>query len=199
VKRILPLMMALLGFATTAFATPLTFTLDRAHSQVAFSIRHFFTKVPGQFKEFAGTVVMDKDDPAAASVEVTIQTASISTDNDRRDNHLRGSDFFAADSFPTITFKSTRVTPAGKDKFKVAGDLTMRGVTKPVTLDVDFLGMGAFGQMGTKAGFEGSSTINRQDFGIRWNKSLDQGGMMLGDDVAIALHIEANQQATPRP
>jgi polyisoprenoid-binding protein YceI len=188
--------LALAGLASVASAAPLTFDIDRVHSQVGFSIRHFFSKVPGQFKDFQGTILMDPKDPAASSVSVTIQTASIFTDNDRRDTHLRSPDFFAADSFPTLTFRSTKVEPAGRDHYKVAGDLTMRGVTKPVVLDVDFLGMGQVGiggqSMGTKAGFEATTSLNRQDFGIRWNKTLDQGGLMLGDDVAVGLHIEAN-------
>ena len=163
---------------------------------MGFSIRHFFSKVPGQFKDFSGTIVMDEKSPPASSVEVTIQAASISTDNERRDAHLRSPDFFDVDTFPTLTFKSTKVAPAGKDKVKIAGDLTMRGVTKTVVLDVEFLGMGQVGiggqSMGTKAGFDATTTVNRKDFGINWNKTLDQGGLMLGDDVAISLHVEAN-------
>jgi len=199
VKRIsVALALALVSLATAAPAAPLTFNIDRSHSQVGFSIRHFFSKVPGQFKDFHGTIVMDANAPAASSVDVTIQTASISTDNERRDTHLRSADFFAADSFPTLTFKSTKVAPAGKDRYQLTGDLTMRGVTRPVVLDVEFLGMGPIamgGQsMGTKAGFEATTTVNRQDFGITWNKNLDQGGAMLGDDVTVNLHIEANLQ-----
>jgi polyisoprenoid-binding protein YceI len=195
-KRIpVALALALATFASAASAAPLAFDIDKAHSQVGFSIRHFFSKVPGQFKEFGGTIVMDPNAPAASSVEVTIQSASISTDNDGRDKHLRSPDFFAADSFPTLTFKSTKVAPAGKDRVKVTGDLTMRGVKKSVVLDVEFLGMGEVGvggqSWGTKAGFEATTTINRQDFGINWNKTLDQGGLMIGEDVAISLHIEA--------
>jgi polyisoprenoid-binding protein YceI len=196
-KRIpIALALALTTFAASATAAPLTFEIDKAHSQVGFSIRHFFSKVPGQFKEFSGTIVMDPNAPAASSVEVTIQAASISTDNEARDKHLRSPDFFAADSFPTLTFKSTKVATAGKDKVQVTGNLTMRGVTKSVVLDVDFLGMGEVGvggqSWGTKAGFEATTTINRKDFGINWNKVLDQGGLMIGEDVAISLHIEAN-------
>jgi polyisoprenoid-binding protein YceI len=188
--------LALLSFATAASAAPLSFDIDKPHSQVGFSVRHFFSKVPGQFKDFSGTIVMDEKNPPASSVEVTIQAASISTDNERRDGHLRSPDFFATDSFPTLTFKSTTVAPAGKDKYQVTGELTMRGVTKPVVLDVEFLGMGQVGiggqAMGTKAGFDATATLNRKDFGINWNKTLDQGGVMLGEDVAISLHIEAN-------
>lgn len=190
---------ALLGVAPAASAAPQTYDIDPVHSQVGFSIRHFFSKVPGQFKQFSGTILADGQDPAASSVEVTIQTASIFTDNEKRDAHLRGSDFFAADSFPTITFKSTKVAPVGKDRYQVTGNLTMRGVTKPVTLDMEFLGKGEVsigGQsMGLKAGFDATTTLNRQDFGIRWNKALDQGGVMLGDDVAVTLHVEATLRA----
>jgi polyisoprenoid-binding protein YceI len=198
-KRLqIPVVLALLSVAAAASAAPLTFDIDRAHSQVGFSIRHFFSKMPGQFKDFQGIIVMDEKNPAASSVQVTIQAASISTENERRDAHLRSADFFYADSFPSIIFKSTTVAPAGRDRYKVAGDLTMRGVTKPVTLDVEFLGMGQIAtdgrSMGTKAGFEAGTTVDRQDWGIKWNKTFDQGGVMLGDEVAISLHVEANLQ-----
>ncbi len=188
-------LVSLASAASAASAAPLTFDIDKVHSQVGFSIRHFFSKVPGQFKDFSGTIVMDPDAPAASSVDVTIQTASISTDNDGRDKHLRSPDFFAADSFPALTFKSTKVTPTGKDRVQVTGDLTMHGVTKSVVLDVEFLGMGEVGvggqSWGTKAGFDATATLNRKDFGINWNKTLDKGGLMIGEDVAISLHIEA--------
>jgi polyisoprenoid-binding protein YceI len=187
--------LALVTFASAASAAPLTFDIDKVHSQVGFSIRHFFSNVPGQFKDFGGTIVMDPSAPEASSVEVTIQAASISTDNEARDRHLRSLDFFAADSFPTLTFKSTKVVPAGKDKVTVTGDLTMRGVTKSVVLDVEFLGMGEVGasgqSWGTKAGFEATTTVKRRDYGINWNKTLDKGGLMIGHDVAIILRIEA--------
>jgi polyisoprenoid-binding protein YceI len=190
------LALALVSFAAAASAAPLTFDIDQPHSQVGFSIRHFFSKVPGQFKDFSGTIVMDPNAPAASSVEVTIQAASISTGNDGRDKHLRSPDFFAADSFPTLTFKSTKVDSAGKDRVKVTGDLTMHGVTKSVVLDVEFLGMGEVGvggkSWGTKAGFDATTTLHRHDFGINWNKTLDAGGVMIGEDVAISLHVEAN-------
>lgn len=196
-KRLLSAAALLMALAGTAAATPMSFELDKAHTVVGFSVRHFFSQVPGVFKDFAGTIVFDDQNPAASSVDVTIQTASISTNNDRRDGHLRSADFFAADSFPTITFKSTKVEPSGKDQFKVTGNLTMRGVTKPVVLDAQFLGMGAVGMggnsMGTKAGFIATTTVNRQDYGIKWNKTLDNGGAMLSDDVKISLDVEANQ------
>jgi polyisoprenoid-binding protein YceI len=186
---------ALVGIASAASAAPVTLEIDKVHSQVGFSIRHFFSKVPGQFKDFSGTIVMDPKALATSSVDVTIQAASISTDNEARDKHLRSPDFFSADSLPTLTFKSTKVASAGKDKYKVTGDFTMHGVTKSVVLDVEFLGMGDVGvggqNLGTKAGFDATTTLHRKDFGINWNKTLDQGGLMLGEDVAVILHIEA--------
>jgi len=179
-------------------AASATYTIDKSHSEVSFKVRHFFTKVPGRFNDFAGTITYDDKNLATSAVDVTIQTASIFTNNDRRDNHLRSDDFFAADKFPTITFKSTKITPGDGGKFKIAGDLTMRGVTKPVTLDAEALGMGAVtaggNSMGTRAGFTAATTINRKDWGVSWNKVLDNGSTMLDDNVAIELNVEAVQQ-----
>jgi polyisoprenoid-binding protein YceI len=181
--------------AAPSLAATQTFTIDGAHSQVGFSIRHFFSRVPGRFNEFSGTLQLDEKNFAASSVEATIKTASIFTANERRDTHLRSQDFFWADSFPTLTFKSTKITPGANGKLQIAGDLTMRGVTKPVVLDGSFLGAGEVGvggrSMGYRASFEASTTVNRKDYGISWNKVLDQGGTMLGDDVNITIAIEA--------
>jgi len=187
--------LAALTLAASAQAAPAPFSFDGAHTQVGFSIRHFFTKVPGQFTDFAGTLNFDEKSFAGSSVEFTIQAKSISTANDRRDNHLRSADFFDVEKFPTLTFKSTKVTEPKDGKFQVMGDLTIHGVTKPVTLDCEFLGSGdtVIGghSMGYRAGFEATTTINRKDYGLLWNKTLDQGGTMLGDDVTITLHVEA--------
>jgi polyisoprenoid-binding protein YceI len=202
VKRLSAAMLVtLLGMTSAASAAPQAYDIDPVHSQVGFSIKHIFSKLPGQFKQFSGVILADEKNPTASSVDVTIQTASIFTDNEQRDAHLRSADFFAADSFPTITFKSTKVTPAGKTRYRVTGRLTMRGVTKTVVLDMEFLGRGAVslgGQsMGTKAGFEATTTINRQDYGIRYNKILDQGGLMIGNEVAVDLHVEATLRTPP--
>jgi polyisoprenoid-binding protein YceI len=193
--------LALLASASIASAATTEFKIDPNHSIVGFSIRHFFSRVQGRFKDFSGTIQFDDKNPASSSVDVTIQASSITTENDRRDGDLRSPNFFSVDSFPTITFKSTKVTPAGENAFKVDGDFTMHGVTKPVTLDVSFLGMGKVsmgGRMGrTIAGFEGKTTLNRKDYGIIWNQTLDQGGTMLGDDVAIAITIESGHSDAP--
>ena len=187
-----------LGIAALAALLPLTralaettlYKIDPNHSVVGFSIRHLFSKVPGRFNEFEGTIQFDDKNMAASSVETTIKTASIFTNQEKRDNHLRSADFFAADSFPTITFKSTKVTAVENNKFQIEGDLTIRGRTKRVVLDAELLGVGAT-PMGTRAGFEATTTVNRKDFGVLWNKTLDQGGTLLGDDVAIDLGVEA--------
>ncbi len=186
---------ALITLAAPLSAAPVRFDFDLAHSEVSFTIRHFFSKVPGRFNDFTGTIMLDEQNLAISTVEVTIKTASIFTNNDRRDGHLRGNDFFAADSLPTITFKSTKVTTGEQGKLKVEGDLTIRGVTKPVVLDGSFLGAGALDMggrsAGYRAGFEATTTLNRKDFNIVWNRTLDQGGAMLGDDVAITIGVEA--------
>ena len=197
-KAFRPLLASVALLAATtgaALAEPVTYTIDPAHSTVGFNVRHFFSRVPGRFNEFEGTITFDDKDAAKSAVDVTIKTASISTNNERRDNHLRSPDFFAADSFPTITFKSTKVTPAGENKFKVDGNLTIRGITKPVTLDATFLGAGNVGMGGLRAGWEATTTVNRKDFHVSWNKVLDQGGTMLGDDVAIQLGVEGMKRA----
>jgi len=195
VRLVLASLLSLAATGFAAYAEPVTYKIDPGHSQVGFSIRHFFSKVPGRFNEFEGAILHDDKNPANSSVEVTIKTGSIYTNNDRRDGHLKSADFFAADSFPAMTFKSTKVTPGTDGKMKVDGNLTIRGVTRPVTLDATFLGAGAIsigGQaMGQRAGWEATTRVNRKDFNILWNKTLDHGGTMLGDEVAIALGIEA--------
>jgi polyisoprenoid-binding protein YceI len=199
VKRLLLVAVAAasLGLsATFAAAEPKTFTIDRAHTEVGFNIRHFFTKVHGRFTDFQGTIVYDPKALTASSVEVTIRDSSISTGVDRRDGHMRTQDFFWTEKYPTITFKSTKVIPGKDDKhFQVAGDLTIRDVTKPVTLDVEFLGMGPVdiggNSLGVQAGFDATTTVNRKDFGIVWNKTVDQGGAMLDDNVELVLNVAA--------
>ena len=198
-RRLLPLwaLGLLVMSAALAAADPAPFKIDRGHSLVGFNIRHFFSRVSGRFKEFSGTVMFDEKNLAASSVEVTIQTASINTENERRDGDLRGANFFLADSFPTITFKSSKVVPGPDKSFLVYGDLNMRGVTRPVILEATLLGVGQIGMEGrparTIAGFEAKTTINRKDYGILWNQVFDQGGTMLGDDVAITLTVEASK------
>lgn len=188
--------LAALALATPLAAAPLPFKIDPAHSQVSFTIRHFFSRVPGRFNDFAGTIQLDEKDLSRSSVEATIQAASIFTNNDHRDKDLKSPNFFSVDSFPTLVFKSTKVTPGDGGKLTIDGNLTIHGVTKPVSLQGSFLGAGPVNieggyNAGYRAGFEATTTINRKDFGIVWNKTLDQGGTMLGDDVAITIGVEA--------
>lgn len=192
----------LAGLAPHVFAEPVTFAMDRAHSEVGFNVRHFFTKAHGRFEDYTANIVFDPKDLAASSVAVTIRDSSVYTGNARRDSHLRTADFFWADKYPTITFKSSKVVP-GRDAnhFQVAGTLTIRDVTKPDTLDVEYFGMGPIGikghSLGTQAGFHASTTVNRKDYGIIWNQQLDQGGLMLGDDVDIELTVAAVNMDEP--
>ena len=188
------------SFASVAQAAPTTWTIDPVHSKVSFSIRHFFSKVPGSFNKFSGTIVYDPERPEASSVKVEIDPASIDTENEKRDGHLKSEDFFFVEKHPTMTFVSTKVLPGSeKGKLTVQGDLTMRGVTKPVTLDATFLGAGPTFQGTQHAGFEATAKVNRKDFNILWNRALDQGGTVLGDDVEIRIGIEASSKPAEAP
>jgi polyisoprenoid-binding protein YceI len=175
-----------------------TYTIDVSHSNVSFSIRHFFSKVPGRFGKYEGTIVYDPEDLGKSSVNVTIDAASIDTDLADRDKHLKSPDFFDVEKFPKITFASAKVKPVGKNKAQVEGTLTIKGVSKPVTLDIEVLGTGPDAWGNTRGGFEGRTRVNRQDFGVSWNKVVEGGGTILGDEVEIILNVEAVRQA-PKP
>ncbi|MEP7131800.1 MAG: YceI family protein [Acidobacteriota bacterium] len=192
-KKIAILAAAAVLTASAAFAAPETFQFDKAHSLVGFRIRHFVSKVEGRFREFEGSATLDRQNPPASRVDLTIQAASIDTGADNRDKHLKSADFFDAEKFPTITFKSTKVTPKGKDAYDVTGDFTMHGVTKSITIPVRHGGFLKAGKV-EKAGFEVASfSIERKDYGITWNRAVDAGGVMLGDDVEINIQVEANK------
>jgi polyisoprenoid-binding protein YceI len=187
---------AVLGAALLTAAPALaadSYSFDKAHSTVGFQIRHIFTNVGGTFREFEGTIDVDRAKPSASAVAFTIQAASIDTREPKRDAHLRSADFFDVATFPTITFKSTSVTPKGGDLYEVGGQLTMHGVTKSVTLPVRFLGEGKDPWGHEKMGFELETTLNRKDYGIVWNQNLDKGALMLGDDVKVQVAVEANK------
>ncbi|MBI5836988.1 MAG: YceI family protein [Candidatus Eisenbacteria bacterium] len=188
-----------LAAAVSAQAAPVSYRIDPSHSEVGFTIRHLVSKVHGNFAKFKGTFTYDAANLAASSVTVEIPTASINTGVERRDNHLRSADFFAADSFPTITFASKSVKPLGKDSFEFTGDLTMRGVTRPVTLTANVLGSGPGADGVGRMGFEAVGKLNRKDFGVLWNHQLDKGGFVLGDDVNLNITVEAIEGAAPAP
>ena len=182
------------ALATLLLASPAladTWSIDKNHSEAGFQIRHLMSRVRGHFNDFAGTIVADSAKPEAATVEFTIKTASIDTGNEGRDKDLRSANFFEVEKYPEITFKSTRFKSTGKDKYDVTGTLTMHGVSKEVTLPVVFLGFGKDPWGNERAGFSTDLTLNRKDYGITWNKALDNGGALLGDDVVVSINLES--------
>ena len=171
--------------------TTRTYAIDKTHSEAAFQVRHLISKVRGRFADFDGAIEFDEEQPAQSSVTFTIQAASIDTATPDRDAHLRSEDFFAVDKYPTVTFVSTRITPRGKDEFEVAGNLTMRGVTKAIVIPVAYLGKATDPWGNQKVAFEAELTLNRKDFGLNWNAAIEAGGFLVGDEVKISLSIQA--------
>ncbi len=174
--------------AGVASAATETYAFDKAHSLIGFRVRHVVTKVEGRFKIFDGTIWIDRDNPSASRVELTIQTASIDTGVDARDKDLRSANYFDVEKFPTITFRSTKVQPKGNDQYEVSGEFSMHGVTKTIQVPVKYMGAGKMGKT-EKAGFEVSFPINRKDYGIV------SGSPVVGDDVEVNIQVEANKQA----
>jgi polyisoprenoid-binding protein YceI len=168
-----------------------TYTVDPSHSEVSFQIRHMVSQVRGRFNDYTGTVNMDPKNMANSSVEFHIKATSIDTNSADRDKHLRTADFFDVEKYPEITFKSESIAPAGKDKYNVTGTLTLHGVSKKITLPVTFLGQAKDPWGGTRAGFQTDTKLDRKDYGIVWNKAIDNGGVLLGDDVSIAINLES--------
>jgi len=166
--------------------------IDPAHTSVQFSVRHMMvSNVRGQLGKVAGRVVADEANPTAARVEAILDAASLDTNNHKRDDHLRSPDFLDVGKFPTISFKSKKVEKAGEAKWKITGDLTLHGVTREVVLAVDGVTPPRKDPMGTmRAGAQAQAKINRQDFGITFNKALDGGGVLVGDEVAITIDVE---------
>ena len=185
-------LLALAALATPAAAE--NWVIDKGHSEASFQVRHIVTKVRGRFTDFEGAIAVDRAKPEASSVEFTIKTASIDTDVPNRDQHLRSPDFFDAEKYPTISFRSSKVAPKGKDQYEVTGTLNMHGVSKEITLPVTFLGFVKDPSGRERAGFETRANLNRKDYGIVWNKALDSGGMLLGEEVAVEINIEATQK-----
>ncbi len=177
----------LLALPALAAAAATTYNVDPVHSTVGFKVRHFVTKVPGEFNDFAGTIVYDPENPAASSVAFTVQAASLDTDNEQRDGHLKSPDFFDVEKYPTLTFKSKKITGSG-DALQLTGELTIRGVTKEITVPVEVLGT-----MGPKAGFATEFKIDRQDYGVAWNRAVEGGGTILSDEVTIRIDVEADK------
>jgi polyisoprenoid-binding protein YceI len=170
----------------------MTWTVDPTHTHVGFSVRHMMvTTVRGQFKTYRGTLALDTADFAKSSFEGEIDVASIDTGVTDRDNHLRTNDFFDVPNHPTITFKSTGIESKGEGEYVVSGDITIRGVTKPITLDVEFHGTSKNPYGKTVAGISARGTINRKDFGVNFNAVLETGGVAVAEKVKIELDVEA--------
>ncbi|MDE2141337.1 MAG: polyisoprenoid-binding protein [Elusimicrobia bacterium] len=184
-------------FAGAAGATE--YDIDPAHTQVGFKARHVVGKVPGRFTKFSGSFTYDKKNPKAWKAEATIDAASINTDVEARDKHLKSDAFFDVEKCPTIVFKSTKVAAVKGDHFKLLGDLTMHCVTKPVALDVEVDGTGKDPWGNESASFSATATVNRQDWGISWNKSLDSGGVLVGDKIELSLEVTGNAKKADAP
>jgi polyisoprenoid-binding protein YceI len=172
------------------------YTLDPVHTRIGFQARHaMVTKVRGQFKDFAGSFHLDPSNPKNSSATVTIQAKSIDTGNADRDAHLRSNDFFAMDEYPEIKFVSTSAERIDDTSFKLTGDLTIRGVTRPVSINFEYNGVEIDPWGNTRVGFEGSTEINRKDWGVNWNAALDSGGVLVSDKVKLEFDVAATKNA----
>lgn len=189
-KSLILALSVVLALGGSTLAEAAEWQADTTHSVLTFKIRHLFSKVQGGFDEWSANLFFDPEAMEQASVEVTIQAASIDTGNEKRDGHLRSADFFDVEQYPTITFVSSMVEQTDEG-YLVHGTLTMHGVSKEIAIPVEFLGAGPDPWGRVRAGFSGSVTIDRKDYGMEWNKALDKGGVMLGDEVEIDIEIEA--------
>lgn len=180
--------LAILFVNSRAFAA--TFAIDSDHSTVSFKIRHLLSNVQGNFRKFEGVFDYDPEKPNTWKANATIDAASIDTNVEKRDNHLRSADFFDVAKFPTIRFTSTEITEATETGAKLHGILSMHGVEKPVVLDLEIYGIAQDPTGGTRAGFTATTVINRKDFGISWNKALEAGQLLVGEEVKITIEVE---------
>jgi polyisoprenoid-binding protein YceI len=179
---------------TTPGTTQLTgtYTLDPTHTRLGFVARHaMVTKVRGSFTDFAGTAVLDAEDPTRSHAEVTIQVSSVDTGNAQRDEHLRTNDFFDAATYPEIRFVSTKAEALGDDNYRLTGDLTIKGITKSVAVDFEFTGVVADPWGNQRVGFEGRTVINRKDFGVNFNAALEAGGVLVSEKITLEFDVSA--------
>lgn len=166
-----------------------TWTLDNSHSQIGFTVRHAgISKVRGEFTEASGTAIVGED-LSSSSVQATIKSASFDSGDANRDGHVRGEDFFDVEQFPELSFTSTGISGSG-ETYQLTGDLTIRGITKPVTFDTEFNGVAVDPFGNTRAGFSAQTVISRKDFGLTWNAALEAGGVLVGDKVTIGIEAE---------
>jgi len=169
-----------------------SYAIDASHSRIGFVARHaMVTKVRGSFNEFEGSGYFDAERPAGSHLELVIKAASIDTRNADRDGHLRSNDFFAMDEYPEITFRSTSVEQTGDAEYRVTGDLTIKGITKPVSVDFDYTGAAVDPFGNQRIGLEGTTTINRKDWGVNWNAALEAGGVLVSEKVTLEFEVSA--------
>lgn len=179
-----------LGISVTAQTK---WKLDKSHSSVRFSVNHLVvSEAEGTFKMWDGTVEHSKDDFSDAKINFTVEVNSINTDNERRDGHLKSDDFFNAEKFPTMKFESTSMKPLGNNKYELTGNLTIRDVTKPVTFQVTHGGILTTSR-GRKAGFKATTTINRFDYNLKWDKATETGGLIVGKEVEVTVKVELDE------
>lgn len=181
---------ALIALPGIAHAAATHYDIDSAHSAVQFKVRHLVSHVPGQFKKFKGTFDYDPANPKASKATIEIEASSIDTGNGKRDEHLRSPDFFDVKKYPTLKFVSTELKDVTDGKAKLAGSLTMHGVTKPVILELEIGGEAADPWGSKRAGFTGTTKVDRKDYGLTWNKALETGKFLVGDEVTIDISVE---------
>lgn len=196
-RKMLILTAALATLAAGARAE--VYELDTAHTVVGFKAKHILGKVPGRFTKFSGTFTYDPKNPKSWSAQADIDPASINTDTPKRDAHLRSADFFDVVKCPAMTFKSTKITDVKGNHAKLHGDLTMHCVTRPVVLDLEIDGVGKDPWGNVEASFTATTTVNRKDWGINWNKTLDSGGVLVGDEIAIELDVTGTPKQADAP
>ena len=190
-KRIITISAAVALSVSGVLAQGTTWKLDKVHSNVLFTVRHLvISEVIGRFTDYDVTLKASNKEFSDASIEAVVKTASIETENDNRDNHLRSDDFFNAQQFPEMRFTSTAMKRISDKEYELTGDLTIRDITKPVTFKVELLGIIDGGQFGTRSGWKASTTINRFDYDLKWDRMIEAGGLVVGEDVTILLNLE---------
>lgn len=199
-KRIYTIaIIAIAVMANLSVSAQTKWTVDKSHSNVKFTVTHMVvSEMEGTFKVFDGTMDHSKPDFSDAKVSFAVDIASVNTDNERRDGHLKGDDFFNAEKFPKMTFTSTAVKPLGNNKYEMAGNLTIRDVTKPVVFQVTHGGVLTTSR-GAKAGFKATTTINRFDYNLKWDRTTETGGLVVSKEVAITVNVEMDKVVAPAP
>jgi polyisoprenoid-binding protein YceI len=178
--------------ATDLSALTGTYEIDPAHSTIGFTVRHaMVTNVKGSFKDFSGTLHLDGTDPSRSTASLDVTMDSIDTGNADRDGHLRSADFFKTDEFPTMTFRSTKAEVLGDDAYRITGDLSILGTTRPITIDVEFNGAARDPFGNERVGFEGKAEIKRSDWGLTWNAALETGGVLVSDKIKLNFDVSA--------